>query len=99
MIIAFLLVSILFTFLIELMYGISHFNYNQKPIDLIKVRQIALVIKQDYALYKKTSDDMYKNKIIQHFNEIEKYMDVYDVRYIFGIDLINIKKEIMPILQ
>lgn len=96
MIIAYLLILILFTFLTELMYGIFHFNYNQKPVDLIKVRQYALLVKQDYALYKKTSDNMYKDKIIEHFNQIEKYMDVYDVRYTFGIDLINIKKEIMP---
>lgn len=94
MIIAYLLVLIFFTFLTELMYGIFNFNYNKRPIDLIKVRQIALVIKQDYELYKKTDDDTYIDKITGHFNEIEKYMDVYDVRYMFGIDLINIKKEI-----
>jgi hypothetical protein len=62
MVIVALLVLILFTFLTELMYGIFHFNYNQKPIDLIKVRQYALLIKQDYALYKKTNDDKYKDK-------------------------------------
>jgi len=94
-IIPFLIIVILCTFLIEFMYGIFHFNYNVKPIEWAKVNKYAISIQQNYALYKVSKDDKYKNIIINHFNEINKYMDVYDVRFIFGIDLIEIQKEIV----
>lgn len=86
---------ILFTFFIEFLYGIFHFNYKVNTIQLIKVKQYAFLIKQLYVQYKNTGDIEYKNKIIKCFNEIEKYMDIYDVKYIYSIDLINIKKELM----
>ena len=94
-IIPFLVVVILFTFLIEFMYGIFHFNYNVRPIEWSNVYQYAVLVKYNYTLYKKSNDDKYKNEIIKYFNEINKYMDVYDARTIFGINLIDIQKEIM----
>lgn len=91
----FFIVIIIFTFFIELMYGIFHFNYNIQPSQLIKTRQYAVLAEHNYKKYKATKNDVYKQKVINAINEIEKYMDVYDVKYNFGIDLIDIKKELI----
>ena len=77
------------------MYGIFHFNYNIQPSSLIKTRQYAVLAEHNYKKYKETNYDGYKQKVINAINEIEKYMDVYDVRYNFGIDLIDIKNEVL----
>ena len=77
------------------MYGIFHFNYDIQPTQLIKTRQYAVVAEYNYKKYKEIKNDIYKQKVIKAINEIEKYMDVYDVRYIYGIDLIDIKKELV----
>ena len=84
-----------FTFFIESIYAIHHFNYKMTIYDYIKTRQYAVLAKQFYENYKKTQNMMYRQKIIKCFHEIEKNMDVYDVRYNFGIDLIKIRREIV----
>ena len=80
------------TFMVELMYGIFHFNYNTRPIDFIKLRGNALECKRDYGLYKSTGDKLYLERAKKCVKELEKYMDVYDVRFFYGVDLIDVQK-------
>ena len=82
------------TFMMELMYGIFHFNYKTRPIDIIKLRYYATAGKKYYVLYKKTKDIRYLEKVKFCLDTLGTTMDVYDVRVFYNIDLIEAKKEV-----
>lgn len=82
------------TFMVELMYGIYHFNYKIRPIDLVPLRHYAVAGKKYYSLYKNTKNIEYLKKVKMCLDTLEKTMDVYDVRTFYRIDLIEAKKEI-----
>ncbi len=82
------------TFVMELLYGIFHFNYKSRPTDIIILRHYAIACERYYKLYKKTKDKKYLEKVKFCLSKLEETMDVYDVRVFYGIDLIEAKKEI-----
>jgi hypothetical protein len=77
-----------------MMYGIFHFNFNTRPIDIIKLRHYAVAGQKYYDLYKKTKNIKYLEKVKFCLDTLEKTMDVYDVRVFYSIDLIDAKKEV-----
>jgi len=91
MIIILLFVS---AFLLQFIYGITTINQNIKPIDMFVVHHYAKKIQAEYDLFKKTNNNLYKQQILWELGELEKLMSVYDIKYIFSIDLVEIKRDL-----
>jgi hypothetical protein len=84
------------TVLLQFLYGIFHISSNITILDLARVYYYARKAKSNYNMYLSTGDESYRQPTLDYIDSIEKYLDVYDLRYIYGIDLISIKKDVMP---
>lgn len=89
-----LVILILLALFFGLLNNIKSIDLTIKPTDFSKVYYYAKKIQKNYLQYQQTSSDIYQRNIMNYLTEIKKYMDLYDVRYIYGIDLIQIDKTI-----
>lgn len=82
------------TISMEFMYGIYKFKYNTKFNDIIRYKFVAIEVQKNYNVYTVTHNNNNKVKALKMISEIEKYVDIYDARMIYGVDLVNIKNEL-----
>jgi hypothetical protein len=80
----------------EFLYGIFQFNYDTKPIDIVKYRHLATKAQYNYNMYKKTNNEIHKNSALKYIRELETHLTIYDARLIYGIDVVNMKYELLP---
>lgn len=91
-------IIIVIIIILEPFYGIHYINSKYKR----KIKMITYFddkIKKNLELFEKTSNNKFLIKILELTNELERYIDSYDSRFMLGYDIeefkMNIKKKIL----
>jgi hypothetical protein len=76
------------------MYGIHSLQYNIKPLDFVKIKIYLNRAQYNYELYRKTHKFTYKQQALYNISLLEQYMNVYDARYLYKIDVVKMKRDL-----
>jgi L-asparagine transporter-like permease len=88
-------ILILFTVFINYFYGIYHFNYKISLLNIILIRYYIHKVISNYNKYKLDNDASSKKLAQEYITKIVNYMDLYSIRSIYNIDLLDINDELL----